>query len=160
MSLPHGSWTFASIDGADVRLRTGDVGLLDVDVTAPVRSGELHISAGKASMSLVVALDQLKTGNFLTEHAARSFITGNGAHDLVYDGSGAAQQMPFAIAGQAKAGALDLAIGLTVTLFGGSQPTDAELTGSTNFGRVHIPIPGVGTIENLTIAIDAKLALR
>ena len=158
MSILQGSWIFAAIDGADVRLRTGDVGLLDVDVTAPVRRGSLQITAGRASMSLVIALDQLRTGNFLTEHAARAFITGQGAHDLEYEGAGTAHELPFAVTGQAKAGQLDLSIGLTVMLLGGQQPTEAELTGSTSFGQVHIPIPGVGTVDDLTITIDARLA--
>jgi len=155
----QGAWSFTSVDGADVRLRTGDVGLMDVDVSAPLRSGSLHISAGKASLTLVLALDQLRTGNFLTEHAARAFITGQRAHDLVYDGTGPAKKAPFEVVGQAKAGQLDLTIGLHVSLLGSSSPTEVELQGSAAFGRVHIPIPGVGTVDDLSIDIDARLGL-
>jgi hypothetical protein len=155
----QGSWTFTAVDGADVRLRTGDVGVMNVDVTAPLRSGRLHIAAGKAALTLVIALDQLRTGNFLTEHAARAFIAGQRAHDLVYDGAGAAQTAPFDVVGQAKAGQLDLTIGLKVSLLGGSTPSEVELQGSAAFGRVHIPIPGVGTVDDLSIDIDARLGL-
>jgi hypothetical protein len=155
----QGSWTFTAVDGADVRLRTGDVGVMNVDVTAPLRSGMLHITAGKAALTLVIALDELRTGNFLTQHAARAFIAGQRAHDLVYDGAGAAKAAPFDVVGQAKAGQLDLTIGLKVSLLGGSTPSEVELQGSAAFGRVHIPIPGIGTVDDLSIDIDARLGL-
>lgn len=154
-----GSWAFTAVDGADVRLRSGDVGVMNIDVTAPLREGTLRISAGKASLALIIALDRLRTGNFLTEHAARAFIAGYGAHDLVYDADGTARKTPFQVAGQARAGQLDLNIALSVSLLGGDSPSEAELTGSASFGRVHIPIPGLGTVENLNIDIDARLAL-
>jgi hypothetical protein len=155
----QGSWTFTAVDGADVRLRTGDVGVMNVDVTAPLRSGMLHITAGKAALTLVIALDELRTGNFLTQHAARAFIAGQRAHDLVYDGAGTAKSAPFDVVGQAKAGQLDLTIGLKVSLLGGSTPSEVELQGSAAFGRVHIPIPGIGTVDDLSIDIDARLGL-
>jgi hypothetical protein len=159
MTTLVGSWDFTAIDGADVRLRSGDIGVMNVDITAPLRQGSLRIVAGKASLALVIALDQLRTGNFLTEHAARAFIAGYRAHDLVYDGGGAAKKTPFQVSGQAKAGQIDVSIALSVSLLGGDQPTEAELTGSASFGRVHIPIPGVGTVDDLNIDIDARLAL-
>jgi len=159
MSAFSGSWDFTAVEGADVRLRSGNVGVMNVDITAPLRQGSLRITAGKASLALVIALDQLRTGNFLTEHAARAFIAGYRAHDLVYDGGGAARKTPFQVSGQARAGQLDLTIGLSVSLLGGDQPSEVELTGSASFGRVHIPIPGIGTVDDLNIDIDARLAL-
>jgi hypothetical protein len=154
-----GSWTIPALDGADVRLRSGSIGLLNVDVMAPVRQGSLHIKAGLATLDLVIALDRLRTGNFLTEHAARSFITGNDAHDLVYQAQGEAKSQPFEVSGQARAGTLDLRIDLRVTLLGGATPVEVELQGSAAFGRVHIPIPGVGSVDDMNIDVDAKLAL-
>jgi hypothetical protein len=35
-----------------------------------------------------------------------------------------------------------------------------ELIGSAQFGTVHIPLPGIGTVENMNIEIDARLAIR
>jgi hypothetical protein len=154
-----GSWTLTKIDEADVRLRTGEATAMNVDVRAPLRSGSLHITKGEAVLNLVIALDRLKTGNFLTESAARAFITGYRAHDLVYEGSGAAESRTFGISGQAKVGTLDLAIGLHVTLLGQEHPSEVELQGSANFGQVHIPIPGMGTVDELLVDIDAKLGL-
>jgi hypothetical protein len=159
VALLHGSWSLTRIDDADVRLRTGNIGMMKVDVRTPIRSGSLSITGGHATLHLVLALDQLRTGNFLTEGAARSFITGYKAHDLVYEGKGAAKSQPFSIEGQARAGTLDLSIGLQVSLLGGSEPTEVELEGSAAFGRVHIPLPGVGTVDNMVVDIDAKLGL-
>jgi hypothetical protein len=154
-----GNWLISAMDGADVRLRTGSIGLLNVDVMAPVRQGSLRIQAGLATLDLVIALDRLRTGNFLTEHAARSFLTGNDAHDLVYQAQGPAHSQPFEVSGQAQAGTLDLRIDLRVTLLGGSAPAEVELQGSASFGRVHIPIPGIGSVDDMNVDVDAKLAL-
>jgi len=69
----QGSFTFLAIDGAEVRLKSGSSGLMNVEVKAPVRSGSLHIVDSIATMELVLALDKLKP-EFLTEAAARTFI--------------------------------------------------------------------------------------
>lgn len=159
MTSPDGSWTLTKIDEADVRLRTGDVGMMKVDVRAPIRSGALVIAQGRAKINLVLALDQLRTGNFLTEGAARSFIVSQQAHDLVYEGTGQAPTRTFEVEGQARAGTLDLHIGLRVTLLGDGQPVEVELQGTAGFGTVHIPIPGVGTVNDMNVEIDAKLGL-
>ena len=159
MTSPDGSWTLTKIDEADVRLRTGDVGMMKVDVRAPIRSGALVIAQGVATINLVLALDQLRTGNFLTEGAARSFIVSQQAHDLVYEGTGKAPARAFDVEGQARAGKLDLRIGLRVSLLGDGQPVEVELQGTAGFGRVHIPLPGVGTVDDMTVEIDAKLGL-
>jgi hypothetical protein len=154
-----GSWTLTKIDEADVRLRTGSGAGVNIDVRAPIRSGSLLIAKGQAVLNLVLALDRIKTGNFLTESAARAFITGYRAHDLVYEGSGKATRHTFGVEGQAKAGTLDVSIGLQVTLIGADQPNEVELQGNANFGQVHIPIPGFGTVDDLAVEVDAKLGL-
>lgn len=154
-----GIWNLPAIDGADVRLRSGSISMMSIDITAPVRSGSLSIQTSGVSLALIIALDKLRTGNFLAQAAARSLVTGNRAHDLVYEGTGAFTGASAAISGQAKAGDLDLTIDLTVTLLGGDSPTEVELAGATSFGRVHIPIPGVGTVDDLKVDVDARLAM-
>jgi hypothetical protein len=37
-----------------------------------------------------------------------------------------------------------------------AQP-EIELVGSASFGRVHIPLPGMGTVDDMSIDIDARL---
>ncbi len=155
----EGSWQFLAIDGAEVRLRSGGSGLMSVDVKAPVRSGTLQVVGAIATVHLVLALDKIKTGNFLTEAAARSFISGYRAHDLVYFGQGPRDGRAFNVSGRATAGSLDLEISLVISAIAASPKPEVELVGSANFGQVHIPLPGMGTVDNMSVDIDAKLAI-
>lgn len=155
-------WTIEQMDGGDVRLRNGQgSGVMSLDVSAPVRSGQLSIAKKKVELDLIVALDQVKTGNFLTEHAARAFIAGYRAHDLVYAGTGSHSGEPFIVRGPAKAGAVDVDIELSITPVESDwdDMSEIEIVGSAAFGTVNIPIPGVGTVDDLTVDIDAKLTV-
>lgn len=154
-----GSFAFLAIDGAEVRLKSGSSGIMKVEIKAPVRSGTLHIVDSIATMNLVLALDKLKTGNFLTEAAARTFIAGYNAHDLVFQGSGPHNGSAYDVSGNAQAGELDVEISIMVTAVLNSAHPEVELVGSAAFGTVHIPLPGIGSVENMTINIDAKLAI-
>jgi len=154
------TWALGQMDGGDVRLRNAQgSGLMNLDVTAPVRAGTLRAESTRMHLDLTIALDQIKTGNFLTEHAARAFIAGYRAHDLTYAGSGHWPSEPVTLRGPAKAGAIDVEIELTVS------PVDAdwdamseiEIVGTAGFGRVHIPLPGVGTVDDLIVDIEARL---
>ena len=154
------TWALGQMDGGDVRLRKAQgSGLMNLDVTAPVRAGTLRAESTRMHLDLTIALDQIKTGNFLTEHAARAFIAGYRAHDLTYAGSGHWPSEPVSLRGPAKAGAIDVEIELTVS------PVDAdwdamseiEIVGTAGFGRVHIPLPGVGTVDDLIVDIEARL---
>ncbi len=156
-------WAIGQMDGGDVRLRNAQgSGVMKMDVSAPVRSGNLRVVSSRIHLDLTIALDQIKTGNFLTEHAARAFISGYRAHDLVYAGSGHWPSESVALTGPAKAGSIDVEIELTV------NPVDAdwnsmseiEIVGTAGFGTVHIPIPGVGTVDDLVVDIDARLRVR
>lgn len=154
-----GSWNLPAIDGADVRLRSASISAMAIDITAPLRSGSLTIHTDGVSLALILALDKLRTGNFLLQAAARSFVSSNGAHDLVYEGTGSWQGASAALSGQAKIGSLDVEMDVTVHLIGGESPTAMELAGATSFGTVNIPIPGVGTVDDLQVDIDARLAM-
>lgn len=156
-------WAIGQMDGGDVRLRNGQGGgLMNMDVSAPVRSGQLAIAKTKLQLDLTIALDQIKTGNFLTEHAARAFIAGYRAHDLVYAGSGKHGGDAVTVTGPAKAGAVDVEIELSVSPVGADwdSMSELEIIGSADFGTVHIPIPGVGTVNDLVVEIDAKLFVK
>jgi len=159
-----GSFTFVAIDGAEVRLKSGSSRLMNVEIKAPVRSGSLQIVDSIATMDLVLALDKLKTGNFLTEAAARTFISGYKAQDLVFNGSGphngSAYGSAYDVSGNAVAGEIDVQMSIVLTSVGNSAQPEVELTGSAQFGTVHIPLPGIGTVENMNIEIDARLAIR
>ncbi|CAB4677995.1 unannotated protein [freshwater metagenome] len=155
-----GEWQINAVDGADVRLRSGRIGLVSVDVSAPVASGLLHVSADEITLTLNLALDQLKTGNFLLQSAARSIVTRNKAHELVYSGKGPVGEI-WSVTGIARAGSIEVELDLTITpIASATAPMgQIEIVGSANMGTVHLPIPGMGTIEDFSFEVDAKLAL-
>ena len=50
---------------------------------------------------------------------------------------------------------------LTVTACGPSvdRMDEIELVGSANLGTVHLPLPGLGTVDDFSFDVDARLAL-
>jgi hypothetical protein len=162
MTLPVGTWVVHTVDGAIVRLRSGRVGLVSVDVGAPVSGGTLVVDEAGAHLTLRLALDQLKTGNFLLQAAARTLVSRHDAHVLTYDGRGPATDTGWAVTGHATSGDVDVELVLDVTPIGpAANPMDAiELVGSANVGTVHLPLPGMGTVEDFSFEVDARLAMR
>lgn len=157
----EGSWAIQTVDGADVRLRSGRIGLVNVDVSAPVASGDLHATAEHVHLGLRLALDELRTGNFVVQAAARALVTRHDAHVLAYSGKGVTSETPWVVTGRAIAGNVDVEIALTITPIGPDHDPLAEIdiVGTASFGRVHLPLPGMGTVEDLSIDLDARLAL-
>lgn len=157
-----GTWAVHTVDGAEVRLRSGRIGLMSVDVSAPVTGGELTTTDGEAHFSLRMDLAQLRTGNFLLQAAARSLVSRHDAGLLAYEGRGAAGEGGWQLTGHATAGDVDLVLDLRVTAIGpAADPMrEIELVGTANVGTVHLPLPGMGTIEDFSFDVDARLALR
>ena len=162
MTVPDGSWTVDTLDGAELRLRSGRVGLMSVDVSAPISGGELVSEGGQAHFTLRMDLGQLKTGNFLLQAAARSLVSRHDAGVLAYEGSGPADGDAWQVTGHATAGDVDLVLDLTITAVGpgGSPMDEIELVGSANVGTVHLPLPGMGTVDDFSFDVDARVALR
>lgn len=162
MTLPDGSWSVHTVDGASVRLRSGRVGLVSVDVTAPVSGGELVIDGGEARLTLRLALDELRTGNFLLQAAARTLVSRHDAHVLTYEGHGPATAEGCHVTGHATSGDVDLELALDITDLGpeGSPLTEIGLAGSAYVGRVHLPLPGLGTVDDFSFDVEAHLAMR
>ena len=144
-----------------MRLRSGRVGLVNVDVSAPVASGELNITSERVELALNLALDQLRTGNFLVQAAARTLVTRHDAHVLTYVGHGPADAPTWVVSGRAVAGNIDVEIALTVTLIGPEHDPfgEIEIAGTASFGKVHLPLPGMGTVDDFQVDLDAKLEL-
>ena len=160
MSARHGTWQVHAVDGAGVRLRSGRIGLISVDVTAPVTDGVLHVGADDVRFTLTLALDRLKAGNFLMQGAARSLVRRYDATALGYDGTGPASVAPWLVCGTAAAGTIAVELSLTITPVGVADPMDEiELVGSAYVGTVHLPLPGLGKVEDFAFDVDARLAL-
>lgn len=154
---PHGAWTIPAIDGAEVRLRSGRIGLVTVDATAPISAGRLTVGPQAAALELSIALGRMRTGNLLLQTAARSLISAHRVQDLVYAGTGPVDAMT--VRGMATAG--DIAVEITLRIAAIGPPHDPtaeiEVTGGANVGTVHIPLPGMGTVEDFAFDVDARL---
>ncbi len=155
------SWRVDTVDGAHVRLRSDSAHRMRIDVRAPVAGGEYVDDGDHVRLVLRLALDRLRTGNFLTQHAARAIVARYSAHVLTFDGAGPSGT-PTLVRGHAAAGTIDVDLDLAITATG---PADLplsrlDLAGSANIGRVDIPLPGVGSIEDFTFTVDARLAMQ
>ena len=103
MTTTHGSWAVQTIN---------------VDVSAPVSGGELHVTGENVEFTLLLALDELRTGNFLVQAAARTLVTRHDARVLSYSGTGPSSGAPWVVTGNAVAGNVDVEIVLTVSAVG------------------------------------------
>lgn len=157
----EGRWAVQVVDGAEVRLRSGRIGLISIDVRAPVTAGELHCTATGIRLSLSLALDQLKTRNFLLEGATRSLLRRNDARVLNFSGHGAGGSSPWQVSGNATSGDVNVELTLTITAVGpaGNPMAEIELAGAANLGTVNVPLPGLGRVDDCSFQVDARLAL-
>jgi hypothetical protein len=161
VTTDEGLWRIETIDGAMVRLRSGRIGLVTIDVRAPVSGGELRLTADAVHLTLRLALDELKTGNFLMQAAARRIVTSNNAHVLTYSGEGIETALPWHVTGHAKAGSIDVELTLAVRPCGPPPDLMAEIEvqGSASLGRVHLPLPGLGTVDDFAFDVDGRFTL-
>lgn len=152
----HGSWSV--VDGEQVRLRSTRIGLVSIDVTAPVTHGDLQIAPGSTRLTLTIALDRLRTGNLLLQSAARSLVSSNGGQELRYVGTGTGGLQ---VAGVAKAGTIEVELGLDLVACGPAEDPMSQLVigGSANLGTVTLPLPGLGTVRDFTFSVEARVRM-
>jgi len=155
-------WIVNTVDGGHVRLRSGKIGLVSIDATAPVSGGKLVLRGDDAQFTLRLDLSQMRTGNFLMQAAARSLISSNNVHSLDYTGQGSVDAGGWRVSGTAVGGTIEVPLDLAITAIGpsGDAMAEIDITGSASIGRVHIPLPGLGTVEDFGFDIDARLAMR
>lgn len=149
----HGSWTIPALKDAEVTLRSGKVGIMSAEATAPVRSGSLVIDTGGVQFELVIALEKLRMGNFLLQAAARTLVNVHKVYDLSYKGTGADLD---SVSGIAIAGDVEVPLDLRLIITG----SQLEFMASANMGTVEIPLPGLGRIEDFSFDADAKMSLQ
>lgn len=155
-------WVVDTVDGGHVRLRSGKIGLVSIDATAPVSGGELVLDGDAARFTLRLDLSQMRTGNFLMQAAARSLVSSNNVHSLDYTGEGSVTASGWQVSGTAVGGTIEVPLELAITAIGPSDDPMAEIdiVGSASVGRVHIPLPGLGTVDDFGFDIDARLAMQ
>jgi hypothetical protein len=160
MTPREGAWQVKTIDGADVRLRSGKVGLMDLDVSAPVSGGHLRLTEDAVHLTLHLDLGSLRT-HFLLQSAARKIVSRNNAVVLSYAGEGMATALPWHVTGHAKAGSVDVELELAITPCGPATDPMAEIevSGSASLGEVNLPLPGLGRIDDFAFDVDGKFAL-
>jgi hypothetical protein len=158
----EGEWAVHTGDGAEVRLRGGRVGPVTVDVTAPVAGGELTVAPHGVTFTLQLALDQLRTGNFLMQAAARSLVSRYDARVLTYLGTGEDSVGAWELDGHAIAATIDVVLQLAVTPCGPDDDPMSEVTlvGNAQVGTVNLPLPGLGKVDDFAFDVEARLALR
>lgn len=155
------AWIVSTVDGGHVRLRSGKIGLMSLDASAPVSGGELVINGDQATFTLRLDLGQMRTGNFLLQAAARSLISSNDVHVLTYEGAGPAVGTGWRVSGTAVAGPVEVPLDLTIAAIGpeGNPMAEIDITGSANVGTVHVPLPGMGTVDDFGFDVEARLAM-
>lgn len=149
------------MQGAHVRLRSGKIGLISVEASAPVSSGELHLGEHETTFVLALALDKLKSPNFIMQRAARSIVTKHDGHDLTFDGRGPAGNEPWMVNGLASAGSIEVTLDVTLSPTSRTDAMmDVELTGIAEFGDVSLPLPGMSNIADFSCDVDAVLRMH
>lgn len=157
----HGRWLVDTVDGGHVRLRSGRIGLVSIDASAPVSGGELVLSGDDARFTLRLDLGRLRTGNFLMQAAARSLVSSHRVVLLVYEGVGSAAGGGWLVSGTAVGGTIEVPLALTITAIGPEADPMAEIdiAGSASVGTVNIPLPGIGRVEDFGFDVEARLAM-
>lgn len=153
----QGTWRIEA-DAGVVRLRSGRIGLVTIDVQAPVTSGLLVIDEQRVRLTLELRLDRLRTGNPLMQVAARALVTSHQASALAYRGEGAVTDL-LRVQGVARAGTVEVDLALQIDPIEPSM-TAVEIRGSAEVGTVHLPLPGLGTVRDLAFDVEARLALQ
>lgn len=158
----EGAWQIATGKDAEVRLKGGRVGPMTIDVTAPVSGGELTVTPGGVDLTLQLALDQLRTGNFFMQAAARSLVGRNDARVLTYIGKGESATRTWHVEGHAIAATIDVVLQLSITPCGPDDDPmrEVSLEGNADVGTVNLPLPGLGKVDDFAFDVEARLALQ
>ncbi|MDP2287049.1 MAG: hypothetical protein Q8M73_00575 [Actinomycetota bacterium] len=157
MALPAGSWILGQIH--PVLTLQAEVKGRPFTLKAPIDSADVVI-AEDLTLSLGVRIDQVSAGNFLLDAALRGFLVSYGAHQLFFAGTGELAADPVELTGVARAGqvAVDLVLDLR-ELASTEQSLVLGVTGTAVFKDVDVPIPGVGSLDQLELAVLTQLDL-
>ena len=156
-ALPQGSWVLGPAQPT-LTLQT-DVKGRAFTLKAPIDSADVTVT-DDVTLSLGVRIDQVTAGSFLMDAALRGFLVSYGAHELFFVGTGSSASQPVTLSGVAKAG--QVAVDLTLALNEESsdeQTLVLQVTGTAVFRDISVPIPGVGSLDQLELAVLAQLNL-
>lgn len=157
MTTPPGTWTIEP--GSPITLQTHDFPT-SLEVSAPVTGGGLHVATSTVRLRIEMSLEKLKASNFLMQGAARALIKRFDGDLLVFEAEGAAADHPWTVAGNAKAGQVDVPMSVDATPQPGDDPSTLLLGGSVTMNDISIPIPGLSGITSVTFSLAGSVGLR
>ena len=157
MRIPEGSWI---LDHARPSLTLrAEVKGRPFTLTAPIDSADVTVGLD-VTLTLGIGIDQVSAGNFLLDAALRGLLVSYGAHELQFAGIGAAEADPVLLGGVAKSGRVAVDLNLELHAVHSDPRTVAiDVTGTAVFEDVDVPIPGVGSLDQLVLAVHARLDL-
>lgn len=158
MANPTGTWAIEP--GALITLQTEKIGMTSLEVTAPVTGGRLHVVTTTVEIRLEMSLEKLKASNFLMQGAARALVKRFDGDLLVFEAEGAADQHPWAVSGNAKAGQVDVPMSVEATPHPDDAPRQLLIGGTVTMEDISIPVPGLSGITSVTFSIDGTVNLR
>lgn len=148
------SWTLAS--HSTISMRTSRIGLFSVHAHAPVVDGYARIADGDVSLTFVVAINEVSTGNPLLDPEVHALVNSGSDGRLTFTGTGASLAE---VAGHASAGNVTVPLELAAQPQSGDPHMPVELTGKATFRDIHLPLPGMGHISHVDIDIEGLITL-
>ena len=126
---------------------------------APIDSADVLVSDDVA-LALGVRIDKVSAGNFLLDAALRGFLLSHRAHELLFEGRGQRDSDRVELGGVAKAGQVSVAFTLGLTeISSGAAFLVLGVTGTAVFTDDDVPIPGIGRLDHLELAVSTQLDL-
>jgi hypothetical protein len=150
------SYALAATDDAHVHLKTQRIGLITLEVDAPVSAGHLHVGPDSSAFRIELALDRLSTPNPLLEKAARALVSRGNGEALVFDATGPGGAGSWSFSGDARAGDVVVPMSVDARLRDGGT---LDVTGEATFHDVHIPLPGLSHLKEISFAVSAALPI-
>lgn len=155
------NWQVLAREG-HITLKTSRIGLIGaIDATAPIVGGQAHWHSEKVSLTLKLAISEVKAGNALLDAAARRLVSSGSDGVLTFEGEGTGSDGSVTLEGRAWAGDVNVPM---VVKCDPPESVDAErrdlqITGSATFDDVRIPLPGFGSVKSIDINVAGTLQL-
>lgn len=155
-----GRWQVEANEGR-LNLKTGRIGILRFNATAPIVGGEADWSKPTAELTVEIGIDQVDTGNRLMDSQVRNLVSGGSDGVLTFKGEGHVSDDEVSFEGRAWSGDVEVPMSLS------GQPVDVSdeerdlnVSGTATFTDVHIPLPGLSHINKIDISVEGVIRLK
>ena len=152
-------WDVAVREG-EIRLKTGRIGFIRINATAPVIGGNATWGATEADLELQLGIDEVESGNGLLDRSARSLVGKGSDGVLTFRGTGAVSGDTAQFVGHATSGDVEVEVTVEGTLEAGSEDSSQlRVDGTATFNDIHIPPPGLTSIKSIDIEVTGVVNL-